>query len=182
MGCHPAGEATCPASMPLDKPSVACASAALSVAVCGGRGVRQLPCGPGVPSVPGNPDVGHRCVLPSFLRRNQGAENPPRSAQRYSDAAVGTCCGPACACCAPLGVSLRPTERCCAFWGAQLGTMTAGIVAFCLIFAVNSSVHSYLVVRYSDGNKVSRHAGRTRAAHCCAPACAAFRQPILLGP
>jgi len=36
----------------------------------------------------------------------------------------------------------------------KLGTMTAGIVAFCLIFAVNSSVHSYLVVRYSDGNTV----------------------------
>ena len=37
--------------------------------------------------------------------------------------------------------------------------MTAGIVAFCLIFAVNSSVHSYLVVRYSEGNKVAMNVG-----------------------
>mmetsp|Transcript_5324 Transcript_5324/g.13481 ORF Transcript_5324/g.13481 Transcript_5324/m.13481 type:complete len:631 (+) Transcript_5324:176-2068(+) len=41
----------------------------------------------------------------------------------------------------------------------KLGTMTAGIAAFCLIFAVNSSVHSYLVVRYSDGNTVSMNVG-----------------------
>lgn len=39
-------------------------------------------------------------------------------------------------------------------WDAQFGSMTVGLVAFCIIFAINSSVHSYLIVRYSEGNKV----------------------------
>lgn len=39
--------------------------------------------------------------------------------------------------------------------GAAIATVTVGIYAFCLIFAVNSAVHSYLIVRYSEGDKVS---------------------------
>jgi hypothetical protein len=36
------------------------------------------------------------------------------------------------------------------------GALVAGLAAFCLVFAVNSSVHSYLIVRYADGDKVRR--------------------------
>jgi hypothetical protein len=31
---------------------------------------------------------------------------------------------------------------------AMTGVMVTGLVAFCFIFAVNSSVHSYLIVRW----------------------------------
>jgi hypothetical protein len=33
--------------------------------------------------------------------------------------------------------------------------MTVGIVIFAAVFAVNSAVHSYLIVKYSDGDKVA---------------------------
>ncbi len=35
-----------------------------------------------------------------------------------------------------------------------IATLTVGIYIFCLLFAVNSAVHSYLIVRYSEGDKV----------------------------
>jgi hypothetical protein len=38
----------------------------------------------------------------------------------------------------------------------MLVVMIAGVSLFAIIFAINSSVHSYLVVRYADGNKVPR--------------------------
>lgn len=38
----------------------------------------------------------------------------------------------------------------------QLAVMISGIAAFAIVFAINSSVHSYLVVRYADGDKVSQ--------------------------
>jgi hypothetical protein len=38
--------------------------------------------------------------------------------------------------------------------GPMLGLLIGGIVAFALVFAVNSAVHSYLVVRYANGDKV----------------------------
>ena len=41
----------------------------------------------------------------------------------------------------------------------MLGAMIAGVVLFALVFAVNSSVHSYLVVRYAAGDKVGWHRG-----------------------
>jgi len=41
----------------------------------------------------------------------------------------------------------------------KLITMIVGIAVFALIFAVNSSIHSYLVVRYADGNKVAQSVG-----------------------
>jgi len=44
-------------------------------------------------------------------------------------------------------------------FATQLITMTSGLFAFCLVFAVNSSVHSYLIVRYSNGDKVSMNVG-----------------------
>jgi hypothetical protein len=37
--------------------------------------------------------------------------------------------------------------------------MQSFIVAFCAIFAVNSAVHSYLVLRYAEGNKVAVNVG-----------------------
>lgn len=37
--------------------------------------------------------------------------------------------------------------------------MQAFLALFCFIFAVNSAVHSYLVLRYSDGNKVAVNVG-----------------------
>merc|ERR1719199_86133 len=42
---------------------------------------------------------------------------------------------------------------------AMLVVMIAGVSLFAIIFAVNSSVHSYLVVRYADGNKVATSVG-----------------------
>lgn len=43
--------------------------------------------------------------------------------------------------------------------GAMLAVISVGLVAFAVIFAVNSSVHSYLVVRYSEGNKIAMNVG-----------------------
>ncbi|KAJ9530544.1 hypothetical protein QJQ45_012521 [Haematococcus lacustris] len=37
--------------------------------------------------------------------------------------------------------------------------MITGLAAFCLVFAVNSSVHSYLIVKYADGDKVAMNIG-----------------------
>jgi hypothetical protein len=37
--------------------------------------------------------------------------------------------------------------------------MQSFIAVFCLIFAVNSAVHSYLVLRYAEGNKVAVNVG-----------------------
>ena len=42
---------------------------------------------------------------------------------------------------------------------AAVGTLTAVLYAFCGVFAVNSAVHSYLVVRYADGDKVASTVG-----------------------
>eukprot|EP00798_Chlamydomonas_sp_ICE-L_P027496 gene27496-4805_t len=38
---------------------------------------------------------------------------------------------------------------------ATAGFLISGIGMFCFVFAVNSSVHSYLVVRYADGDKAA---------------------------
>ncbi|PNH11053.1 hypothetical protein TSOC_002123 [Tetrabaena socialis] len=49
------------------------------------------------------------------------------------------------------------------FTGHHIGGMTAvmvgGLGAFCLVFAVNSSIHSYLIVRYAEGDKVAMNVG-----------------------
>ena len=42
---------------------------------------------------------------------------------------------------------------------AMEGILVSGIAAFCIIFAVNSSVHSYLIVKYADGDKVAMNIG-----------------------
>jgi hypothetical protein len=37
--------------------------------------------------------------------------------------------------------------------------LSFGVVLFAFIFAINSAVHSYLIVRYADGNKVAMNVG-----------------------
>ena len=38
----------------------------------------------------------------------------------------------------------------------QIVVLIVGVACFAIVFAINSSVHSYLVVRYADGDKVSQ--------------------------
>ncbi|KAG2496544.1 hypothetical protein HYH03_005367 [Edaphochlamys debaryana] len=59
-----------------------------------------------------------------------------------------------------MGIMLQATDI---FTGHHLPGMTAvmvgGLGAFCLVFAVNSSVHSYLIVKYAHGDKVAMNVG-----------------------
>lgn len=43
--------------------------------------------------------------------------------------------------------------------GAMQGILVSGLGAFCIIFAINSSVHSFLIVKYADGDKVAMNIG-----------------------
>ena len=43
--------------------------------------------------------------------------------------------------------------------GAAVATIVVILSAFCAVFAVNSAIHSYLVVRYADGDKVATTVG-----------------------
>lgn len=43
--------------------------------------------------------------------------------------------------------------------GPRVATLLPGLIAFALLFAVNSSIHSYLIVRYSEGDKVAMNVG-----------------------
>lgn len=43
--------------------------------------------------------------------------------------------------------------------GAKVAVLLAGLAAFCVVFAVNSAVHSYLIVRYSGDDKVAATVG-----------------------
>lgn len=42
---------------------------------------------------------------------------------------------------------------------AAIACLTVLLYAFCLLFAINSAVHSYLIVRYSEGDKVAMNVG-----------------------
>lgn len=42
---------------------------------------------------------------------------------------------------------------------AMTAVLVTGLAFFCFVFAVNSSVHSYLIVRYSEGDKVAMNVG-----------------------
>jgi hypothetical protein len=48
----------------------------------------------------------------------------------------------------------------------MLGLLIAGIATFAIIFAINSSVHSYLVVRYAAGDKVRAAALLPKPTRC----------------
>lgn len=43
--------------------------------------------------------------------------------------------------------------------GAAVAAITTLLYAFCILFAINSAVHSYLIVRYSEGDKVAMNVG-----------------------
>jgi len=43
--------------------------------------------------------------------------------------------------------------------GGMTAVLVSGLAAFCLVFAVNSAVHSYLIVRYAEGDKVAMNVG-----------------------
>jgi hypothetical protein len=43
--------------------------------------------------------------------------------------------------------------------GGMTGLLVSYLVIFAAIFAVNSAVHSYLVVKYSEGDKVAMNVG-----------------------
>lgn len=43
--------------------------------------------------------------------------------------------------------------------GAAVAAITTLLYTFCILFAVNSAVHSYLIVRYSEGDKVAMNVG-----------------------
>lgn len=43
--------------------------------------------------------------------------------------------------------------------GPAIATLTTLLYTFCVVFAVNSAVHSYLVVRYAEGDKVASTVG-----------------------
>ena len=43
--------------------------------------------------------------------------------------------------------------------GDMVALLLCGLAAFCIVFAVNSAVHSYLIVRYAAGDKVASTVG-----------------------
>jgi MFS family permease len=43
--------------------------------------------------------------------------------------------------------------------GDKVALLLCGLAAFCFLFAVNSAIHSYLIVRYAKGDKVSATVG-----------------------
>jgi hypothetical protein len=43
--------------------------------------------------------------------------------------------------------------------GDKVALLLCGLAAFCVIFAVNSAIHSYLIVRYAGGDKVASTVG-----------------------
>ena len=52
--------------------------------------------------------------------------------------------------------------------------LQAGLAFFCVVFAVNSAVHSYLVLRYAEGNKVAVNVGFYYMANAYGPSYAPF--------
>lgn len=43
--------------------------------------------------------------------------------------------------------------------GPAIAALTVLLYTFCILFAVNSAIHSYLIVRYSEGDKVAMQVG-----------------------
>jgi len=43
--------------------------------------------------------------------------------------------------------------------GSAISSLTILLYSFCVFFAINSSIHSYLIVRYADGDKVAMQVG-----------------------
>lgn len=56
----------------------------------------------------------------------------------------------------------------CAYWDiAPTITILTGLFSFGLVFAVNSSIHSYLILAYTDSDKVSLNVGFYYMANAC---------------
>jgi predicted MFS family arabinose efflux permease len=55
---------------------------------------------------------------------------------------------------APAGIALALAQG----WDAAT-VLTIGLIAFGIVFAINSSIHSYLILAYSDNDKVSMNVG-----------------------
>ncbi len=51
--------------------------------------------------------------------------------------------------------------------GAMVAVLICGLAAFCVVFAVNSAVHSYLIVRYAGGDKVASTVGFYYMSNAC---------------
>eukprot|EP00889_Picochlorum_renovo_P001932 jgi/Picre1/28962/NNA_004356.t1 len=43
--------------------------------------------------------------------------------------------------------------------GSAISALTVLLYSFCIFFAINSAIHSYLIVRYADGDKVAMQVG-----------------------
>eukprot|EP00899_Mesostigma_viride_P013176 jgi/Mesvir1/2185/Mv16690-RA.2 len=43
--------------------------------------------------------------------------------------------------------------------GGRVAVLVSGVVVFAVLFAINSSVHSYLIVKYAEGDKVAMNVG-----------------------
>lgn len=39
--------------------------------------------------------------------------------------------------------------------GPAIAAITVVLYAFCIVFAINSAIHSYLIVAYAEGDKAS---------------------------
>ena len=50
---------------------------------------------------------------------------------------------------------------------AKIAIIVVGVFVFAFVFAVNSAIHSYLVVKYADGNKVAIDVGFYYMANAC---------------
>jgi hypothetical protein len=49
----------------------------------------------------------------------------------------------------------------------KVATLMVGVFSFAILFAINSAVHSYLVVKYAEGNKVAINVGFYYMANAC---------------
>ena len=93
-----------------------------------------------------------QAAVPRLLRREAGAANGARAAQfwGFSLAAVSGAIALA------LQVGIHP--------GA---TVLGGLAVFGVVFAINSSVHSYLILAYTDSDQVALNVGFYYMANAC---------------
>ncbi len=74
----------------------------------------------------------------------RGYPHPPRTAAPPHTAE------PACRCCQPNADTFGPDVPA----APAVVALTVCLYAFCIVFAVNSAIHSYLIVAYAEGDKV----------------------------
>ncbi|MGF1642778.1 MAG: organoarsenical effux MFS transporter ArsJ [Thiotrichales bacterium] len=86
-----------------------------------------------------------QAMAPKILRRNERTE-PPGGATARTWALVLAVI--------PAGIALALTQG----WPPQIVVIT-GLILFGIVFAINSAVHSYLILAYSDNDKVALNVG-----------------------